>query len=144
MNINTQETKKILNRVNESFSQNVRASARFRGQVLTRIYRVWLFRKFLPVMVVEIIVLVGVIFWLSRAVFIQRVIENAFNVFFVNPPAVFSFVIWAFINAGMLTKALVLMMAIAFALFLRHLTQGILRLILVRENFFGRTGNSPS
>ena len=34
--------------------------------------------------------------------------------------------------------------AIAFALFLRHLTQGILRLILVRENFFGRTGNSPS
>ena len=130
--------------MNESFSHTVPPSARFRGQVLARVYRVWLFRKLLPVMVAEIAVLAVVIFWLTRAVFIRRVVENAFNVFFINPPAVFSFAVSAFVHAGTFTKVLVLMIAVALALFVRHLTQGILRLILVRENFFGRTSTPSS
>ena len=130
--------------MNESFSDIVPPPARFRGQVLARVYRVWLFRKLLPVMLAEIIVLAVVIFWLTRAVFIRRVVENAFNVFFTNPPAVFSFAVSAFVHAGTFTKVLVLMSAVALALFVRHLTQGILRLILVRENFFGRTGTPSS
>lgn len=130
---------------NKSFSQNeTHTSARFRGQVLARVYRVWLFRKLLPVMVAEIVILAVVIFWLTRAVFIRRVVENAFNVFFTNPPAVFSFAVSAFVHAGTFTQVLVVMIAVALALFVRHLTQGILRLILVRENFFGRTENSSS
>ena len=120
----------------ENTSSMPASSPRFRGQVLNRIYRVWLFRKLAPVLFAEIIVLSLLVYGFGRLVFVQRVIENAANVFFRDPSGIFSFSIAAFLHAPAGTK-LIIVGAVALAAFIiRLITQGILRFILVRENYF--------
>lgn len=114
------------------------ASPRFKGEVLNQIYRVWLFRKLLPVLIIEIAVFSFVLYELVHAVFIQRVIENALNVFSKTPAGVFPFFVSAFLNTSVLTKLLIVAVIVALAFLIRHLTQGVLRFILVRQNYFSR------
>ncbi|MDP3770615.1 MAG: hypothetical protein U1A25_02465 [Candidatus Sungbacteria bacterium] len=118
------------------------ASPQFKGQVLKQIYRVWLWRKFLPILVIEVAVLSFIIYELAQAVFLQRVLENAMNVFFQNPPHIFSFFISAFVVTGFATKVLVIAVIGALVFAIRHITQGFLRFILVRENYFSKVSNN--
>lgn len=110
----------------------------FKGQVLNKVYRVWLLRKLLPVLVLEVVILAAVLYVLGRTVFIQRVFENALNVLFINPSQIAGFVVDAFARAPLLTQILSIGLAILLAFLIRHLTQGALRLILVKENYFSR------
>ncbi len=119
---------------------DVRPAPRFRGQILNRVYRVWLFRRLAPVLVLEVAALAFLLYELSRAVFVRRVVENALNVFFANPPAVVPFFYSAFAHARPLTQVVAVATLVALALLIRHLTQGILRFVLVRENYFSRVG----
>lgn len=112
--------------------------SRFRGEVLNKVYRVWLFRKLLPVLIGEILVLSGVLYFLGRTVFIQRVMENALNVLFLNPPEIIPFFADAFSGASLIIKIFSIAVIVFLALVIRHLTQGILRLILVRDNYFSK------
>lgn len=111
---------------------------RFRGEMMRQIYRVWLFRKLLPVLLLEIAVIAAVLYQLGKAVFLQRIFENGTNVLFNNPSGILSFVISAFTNAPVFTKILAIGFAALIALILRHLTQGMLRFILVRANYFSK------
>ncbi len=111
---------------------------RFQGEVLNKVYRVWLFRKLLPVLVLEITVLSVILYLIGRTIFIQRVFENALTVFFLSPPGILAFMVNAFTGTSILIKVLSLVFIILTALLLRHLTQGVLRLILVRLNYFSR------
>lgn len=113
-------------------------SQKVRGHVLQKVYRVWLFRKLLPVLLLEVAVLAAVLYGLGRVVFIQRVLENGLNVLFLNPSAIFSFLADMFLKAPLLAKTLGVGVLVLVALVIRHITQGMLRLILVRENFFGK------
>lgn len=119
---------------------SIESLPRFRGQVLNKIYRVWLFRTFLPVLLAEIIVFSFVLYYLGKAIFFQRIVENAMSIFFQNPPQILSFFLWAFVDAKIATKILVIVVAVAFALVIRQITQGMLRFILVRQNYFAKTG----
>lgn len=110
----------------------------FKGQVLNKIYRVWLLRKLLPVLILEVVILAAVLYVLGRTVFIQRVFENALNVLFVNPSQIVGFVVDAFARAPLLTQILSVLLAILLAFLIRHLTQGALRLILIKENYFSK------
>ncbi len=110
----------------------------FRGEVLRKVYRVWLFRKLLPVLILEVAVLTAVLYWLGRAIFFQRILENALEVFFLNPQEILSFLVIMFTNATPLAKVLGFVVLALFVLIIRHFTQGFLRLILVRENYFSR------
>ncbi len=113
-------------------------AAQFKGQILNRVYRVWLWRKLAPVFITEIILLTAVLFFIGRTIFVQRVIENALTVFFLNPGRIFGFIASAFANAPFAIQILGIVFLVLLAFVLRHLTQGILRLILVRENYFAR------
>lgn len=115
-------------------------TSKFRGEILRKIYRVWLFRKLLPVLVFEIVVFAAALYFLGRAVFVQRVLENALNVLFSSPSNIVPFGVSAFVGASLVTKSLTALVAVFLALVLRSVTQGILRLILVRENYFSRVG----
>lgn len=88
----------------------------------------------------EVAVLAFVLYQLGQAVFMQRILENALGVLFSNPGQIFSFVISAFVGAPLATKLLGFAVLAFIALLIRHLTQGILRLILVKENYFSRIG----
>lgn len=118
--------------------------SRFRGEVLNKIYRVWLFRKLLPVLLVEVVVLSAVLFFLGRSIFLQRVMENGLKVFFLNPPQIIYFLTDAFWGAPLVTKVFSVAVLVVLAFLVRHLTQGILRLILVRENYFSRVKGEPN
>ena len=128
------------NGVNETITQPTSEKQAFRGQVLRQIYRVWLVRKFLPVFIGEIAVLSFLLYQAGRIVFAQRVIENAFNVLFNNPQGIVNFGVTAFSNASSPVKLFTIAIAVFGALVIRRATQGILRLILVRENYFARVG----
>lgn len=123
-------------------ANSVLPSPRFKGEILKQIYRVWLWRKFLPILIIEVAVLSFVIYELAKAVFLQRVMENAMNVFFQNPPHIFLFFISAFVGTGFVTKILVLAVIVALVFAIRHITQGFLRFILVRENYFSKVSNN--
>ncbi len=111
---------------------------RFRGQILARIYRVWLLRKLAPVLAIEVALVSLVLYKLGQTVFIQQVIQNALGVLFTNPAGIFRFIAAAFTNAAFATKVLAVAFVVIVAFFIRHATQGMLRYILVRQNFFGR------
>ena len=119
-------------------TQPTPATPRFKGEVLNKIYRVWLFRKLLPVLVLEVVILTAALYWLGRAIFFQRIFENALRVLFLNPQETFSFLIVMFTNATPLARILGLIVLILFVLIIRHFTQGFLRLILVRQDYFSR------
>ena len=124
--------------MNDSTKNFSDTNSRIKGQILRQVYRVWLFRKLLPVVILEVMVLAVILYQLGQAVFMQRILENALGVLFSNPGQIFSFVISAFVGAPLATKLLGFAVLAFIALLIRHLTQGILRLILVRENYFSR------
>jgi len=115
-----------------------RNAAKFRGEILQKIYRIWLIRRLLPVLAGEVILLALVLYLIGRMVFVQRVIENALNVLFLHPPQIIGFLTTMFAKAPLLTKILRVAIIVLLALILRHLTQGILRLILIKGNYFSR------
>jgi hypothetical protein len=112
--------------------------SRFRGEILRRVYRVWLFRKFLPVVAGEIAILAFILYQFGKIVFVERIVENAVKVLFSEPGRVAPFFLSAFLEAPVLTKTLSILAALLVAFLLRHLTQGMLRFILVRENYFAK------
>lgn len=117
---------------------NITTTTNFRGKILNKVYRVWLVRKFLPVFLIEIIVLSVVIFQFSRLVFVEKVMENFFRILFQKPSGSLTFLSTAFSQSSSLTKVTMIAVIILVALLLRMLTQGFLRLILVRKNYFGK------
>ena len=119
-------------------TNSVPASPRFKGEVLKQIYRVWLWRKFFPILLIEVGVISFILYELAKSIFLQRVLENAMNIFFQDPPHIFSFFISAFVITGFITKILVLAMIVGLVFVIRHITQGLLRFILVRQNYFGK------
>lgn len=126
----------------ETSQEKIETSPRFRGQIIQKIYRVWLVRKLLPVLIVEVAIFSFILYKLGKAVFFQKIVNNALNVVLVDPPQIFSFLISAFDKAPFGTKLLGIGVIVLLALLLRHLTQGALRLILVKQNYFGRIQKS--
>lgn len=114
---------------------------KYKGEVLNKIYRVWLFRKFLPVVILEVLILAFLLSQLGRLVFIQQILGNALDVLFSNPTGIGAFVVSTFANAAWGAKLLGVGLVVLAALLIRHLTQGLLRLILVRQNYFSRIKN---
>ena len=100
-------------------------------------------RRFIPVLLIEIAVLTLVLYQLARFVFFQRVVENATNVLFLNPSGIIGFFASAFLNTSPATKMLVISFAALTAILVRHITQGILRFILVKQNYFGKINQRP-
>lgn len=115
-------------------------TARFRGDVLRRIYRVWLLRKLAPILLMEIAVLSLLLYGLGRMVFVERIVANALAVLFREPADIASFWMSAFLHAPIAAKLLSIALVVLVAFLIRLVTQGMLRFILVRENYFSRIG----
>ncbi|MEK7560392.1 MAG: hypothetical protein AAB539_00350 [Patescibacteria group bacterium] len=115
--------------------------AEHRGRIVQKIYRVWLVRRLLPVLIVEVAALTFLLFQIGRAAFVQRIAENALTVFFARPEGIAAFAVSMFTHASAGEKFLSLAAVVFIAFLLRHLTQGMLRWILVRENYFQSVKN---
>ena len=111
---------------------------KFKGEVLKKVYKVWLVRKLVPVLLVEVIILALFLYGLGRIVFIERVLQNALNVIFLNPPKILPFFAVAFMRTSVSAKFLGIGIALLVALLIRHITQGVLRLFLIKQNYFAK------
>lgn len=112
------------------------SSQKFKGEILRQVYRIWLFRRLLPVIITEVVGLAAILYILSRTIFIQRIFENALSVLFLNPSRIVLFGIEAFSDATVATKIFSIGILVLIAFILRHATQALLRLILVKKNYF--------
>lgn len=92
----------------------------------------------MPIFLIEIVVLSVIIYQFSRLVFVEKVLENFFRILLQNPYGSLTFLSSAFGQTTTINKVLTVAVVILVALLLRMLTQGILRFILVRKNYFGR------
>ena len=126
--------------VNNASGAGAASRPHFRGETLRRIYRVWLFRKLAPVLAAEVVVISLLLYGFSKLIFVERVLQNGLNVFFQNPPGIFPFAVSAFFHAPAGTKIVIAGLGAVAALLIRLITQGILRFILVKENYFSRVG----
>ena len=124
--------------MNEFALQKVSQPPRFKGTILKQIYRVWLWRRFLPVLAAEVAVLSFIIYALARLVFVERVLANGFHVAFEHPEGILAFLVRGFLHAPLATQVMTLGALLLGSLLIRHVTQGILRFILVKENYFGK------
>ena len=124
--------------MNDIALQKVSQAPRFKGHILKQVYRVWLWRKFLPVLVAEVTVMSFILYALARFVFVERVLDNGFRVAFARPEGILSFLVSGFLHASVTAQVLTSGVVLLAALLIRHITQGILRFILVRENYFGK------
>ena len=110
---------------------------RFRGDVLRKIYRVWFVRRLVPILLIEIAVLSALLYGLAHIVFVERIFANAITVLFREPSGIASFAVSAFLHAPVAAKLFTVALVVLVALLIRLITQGKLRFILLRENYFG-------
>lgn len=117
--------------------------ARFRGDILRRVYRVWLMRTLAPILLVEVAAVSALLYGLGRTVFMERVFANAVTVLFRDPSGIASFWVSAFLHAPFAAKFFTVALVVLIALLIRLVTQGMLRFILVKENYFSRITPRP-
>ena len=123
----------------ESIEQQPVSTSPMRGQVLKKIYRVWFFRRFLPAVLIELAVFSAFLYFLARAVFVQKIVENALSVFSAHPAEIIGFILFAFLYAHIVVKILSFTILILVSYLIYKIFQGIIRFVLVKENYFGRS-----
>ena len=124
--------------MNDHSSLSASSSPRFRGEVLRRIWRTWFIRRFLPVLVAEVVGLTLFAYWLAHAVFVRRILENALNVFFDNPTKVVEFVIFAFLYASIAVKVLAFTVLILLTLLVWKIGKALGRYAMVKQRYFAK------
>ena len=111
---------------------------RFKGEIIRKVYRVWLLRKLLPILFLEVGALSFLLSQLAKVAFVQRVVENALTILFAHPGRVPAFVLTTFTASSLGKEFLGVSILVVVALLVRHITQGMLRWVLVQVNYFGK------
>lgn len=79
-----------------------------KNKVAWKIYFIWLFKRIIPLFILEIVFLVLVFYFLGKLVFVQSVFENAFLSSMQNPFVVASYMFKAFLSTSIIKKIIVL------------------------------------
>jgi len=95
-----------------------------KSKILWKVYTAWFLKRILPLVVLEVLVIVGALYALAQFVFVEQVVSNAFSNSASNPWRLVVFLSYAFLSTHWFTK-------IAIVLFLG------LGALLLRD--FGRT-----
>lgn len=96
-----------------------------KNKIAWKIYFVWLFKRIIPLFILEIIFLVLVFYFLGQLVFVQRVFENAFLSGMQNPILVASYMFKAFLNTSLIKKMIVLGLLGLGVLFMRDIGRAL-------------------
>ncbi|MHB9019664.1 MAG: hypothetical protein ACYC3G_02200 [Minisyncoccota bacterium] len=79
-----------------------------KNKIAWRVYFIWLFKRIIPLFIIEVVFLVLVFYVLGQLVFVQRVFENAFSSSMQNPLLVASYMFKAFLSTSLIKKIIVL------------------------------------
>ena len=92
-----------------------------KNKIAWRVYFIWLFKRIIPLFILEIVFLVLVFYFLGQLVFVQKVFENAFLSGAQNPVLVASYMLKAFLNTSLIKKIIVLGLLGLGVLFMRDI-----------------------
>ena len=92
-----------------------------KNKIAWKIYFVWLFKRIIPLFILEIIFLVLVFYFLGKLVFVQSVFENAFLSSMQNPIVVASYMFKAFLGTSAVKKVVILIILGIGTLFMRDI-----------------------
>ena len=79
----------------------------------------WLVKRILPLLILELVFLILALFLLGKLVFVQKVFENAFLSSAQNPITVAIYLLKAFMSSSLLKKIIVLFLLSAGVLIMR-------------------------
>ena len=96
-----------------------------KNKVAWKIYFVWLFKRIIPLFILEIIFLVLVFYFLGKLVFVQQVFENAFLSSMQNPIVVASYMFKAFLSTSAVKKIIILIILGIGTLFMRDIGRAL-------------------
>jgi len=92
-----------------------------KNKIVWKVYLVWLFKRIIPLFILEIAFLILVLFFLGKLVFVQKVFENAFLISAQNPLTVAVYMFGAFWQTSILKKVIVLAFLGLGVLFMRDI-----------------------
>jgi len=92
-----------------------------KNKIAWKIYFIWLFKRVLPLFVLEVILLILVLFFLGKLVFVQKVFENAFLASAQNPISLAVYMFGAFWKTSILKKLTILGILSLGVLFMRDI-----------------------
>ncbi len=79
-----------------------------KNKIVWKIYFIWLFKRIIPLFVLELVFLILVFYFLGKLVFVQQVFTNAFLASAQNPIEVAVYMFRAFLDTNFIKKAVVL------------------------------------
>ena len=92
-----------------------------KNKIAWKIYFVWLFKRIIPLFILELVILVLALFFLGKLVFVQKVFENAFLSGAQNPFIVAVYMFKAFWTTSILKKVITLILLGLGVLFMRDI-----------------------
>lgn len=96
-----------------------------KNKIIWKVYFIWLFKRIIPLFVLELIFLTLVFYFLGKLVFVQKVFENAFFSSAQNPLLVASYMFKAFLSTSLVKKIIVLGLLGLGALFMRDVGRAL-------------------
>lgn len=96
-------------------------SSGFKTQILWKVYLVWFFRRILPLVALEVLVLGAAVYFLARFIFVEKVISNTLAAAANNPLVIFTYLFYAFLGTTLINKVLIIALLSIGALLLRDI-----------------------
>src|SRR3989344_9475853 len=75
-----------------------------KSKILWKVYTAWFLKRILPLVVLEVLVIVGALYALAQFVFVEQVVSNAFLNSASNPWRLVVFLSYAFLSTHWFTK----------------------------------------
>lgn len=91
----------------------------FKNKIIWRVYIAWFFKRILPLLILEVLFLAVAAYFFAQYVFIERVVDNTLIGAARNPFQMFSYLFWAFLQAGLLKQIAAVALLALGALLLR-------------------------
>lgn len=95
------------------------SNSALKAKILWRVYITWLFKRILPLLVLELAILVVAVYLLARFVFIEKVVSNTFLAASNSPLLIVSFMFSAFLYTTFLNQAIIVVLLSLGILLLR-------------------------
>ncbi len=103
------------------------------NRIKRKIFSIWFLKYELPFLAAEVITLFIAILLIARFVFVEKVFSNVFLVALGNPWKFFTFILAAFIDTHVWTKAVILLLFAGGFLLLRDVNKSIITYVLMHR-----------
>jgi len=96
-----------------------------KNKIVWKIYFVWLFKRIIPLFILELVLLTFVLYFLGKLVFVQKVFENALLASMQNPILLASYMFRAFGSTSLIKQIIIVVILGMGILFMRDMGRAI-------------------